>query len=107
LIARYVCPDSAEGHDVLQGGLRLTRRVTHPKIVDLEDIDDGRVVVTLVYIVSAEHAKIMVRAEAKNELHIGVPFYYHEECKEESRSDRRRAKKAKRKARKNRSGALG
>ena len=81
----------------------MTRRLTHPKIVDLEDMDDGRVVVTLVYIVSAESAKMMVKAEAKNELHVGVPFYYHEECNEKPKRRQRRSKKAKRKVSQNRS----
>ena len=81
----------------------MTSRVTHPKIVDQVEIDDGRVVVTIVYVVSVESAGMMVKAEARNELHVGVPLHYYEKRYEEPGRRQRQSKKVKRKARKNRS----
>jgi hypothetical protein len=82
---------------------RVTRRGTHPVVVDLEEMEDGRVLVTMVYVVSAEFAKMMVKAQARDELHIGVPFYYYEECQEELGSDKRQSKKPRKKAKEKRS----
>ena len=94
---------SETGYDVQRGEFLMTSRVTHPKIVDQVEIDDGRVVVTIVYVVSAKSAGMMVKAEARNELHVGVPLHYYEQRNEKPGRRQRRSKKVKRKARKNRS----
>jgi len=77
----------------------LIRRSTHPRIIEMNEINDGRVVVTMVYVVSEVVARMMVKAEARNELHVWVPLSYYEEFKKQSRRRRKESKKPRKKAR--------
>ncbi|MDD1765357.1 MAG: hypothetical protein LUO84_02765 [Methanomassiliicoccales archaeon] len=71
----------------------MIRRSTHPRIIEMNEINDGRVVVTMVYVVSEDVAKMMMKAEARNELHVGIPLSYYEEFKGQSRRGRKGSKK--------------
>lgn len=77
----------------------MIRRSTHPRIIEMNEINDGRVVVTMVYVVSEAVAKMMVKAEARNELHVGVPLSYFEEFIGQSRRRRKGSKKPRNRAR--------
>jgi len=53
----------------------------------------------MVYVVSEVVARMMVKAEARNELHVWVPLSYYEEFKKQSRRRRKESKKPRKKAR--------
>jgi hypothetical protein len=53
----------------------------------------------MVYVVSEVVARMMVKAEARNELHVWVPLSYYEEFKKQSRRHRKESKKPRKKAR--------
>lgn len=65
----------------------------------MNETNDGRVVVTMVYVVSEVVARMMVKVEARNELHVGILLSYYEELKGQSRRRRNGSKKPRNSAR--------